>query len=71
MESEARYRYAHHLLGLTRQELARRLSLGQIDPQILNAQIDENAREVKLQSLCEKWIEAHALEQVDKDIPLE
>ncbi len=71
MESEARYRYAHHLLGLTRQELARRLRLGQVDPQILNAQIDENAREVKLESLCEKWIESHSLEQVDKDVPKE
>ncbi len=71
MDSELRYRYAHLILGLTRHELARRLSLGQIDPQILKAQIDQNAREIKLESLCEKWIESHALEQVDKDVPTE
>lgn len=64
--SEELYRYAHLYLGLTRQELARRLSLGQIDPQILRAQLDQNADEVKLEALCEKWLETHSLEQVDK-----
>ena len=63
--------YTHLYLGLTRQELARRLTLGQIDPQILRAQLDQNANEVKLEALCEKWIEANHLEQVDKYIPTE
>lgn len=71
MDSVQLTRYAHLYLGLTRKELARRLSLGQIDPEILNAQLDQNAREVKLESLCEKWIESHSLEQVDKDVPTE
>ena len=64
--------YAHLYLGLTRKELARRLAMGQIDPEILNAQLDENAREVKLNALCEKWLESHQeLDQVDKDVPTE
>lgn len=71
MDSVKLSKYAHLYLGLTRKELARRLSLGQIDPELLNAQLDQNAREVKLESLCEKWIELHSLEQVDKDVPTE
>ena len=58
--------YAHLYLGLTRQELARRLSLGQLDPQLLKAQLDQAAQEVKLDALCEKWLELKSLEQVDK-----
>lgn len=53
-------------MGLTRQELARRLSLGQIDPQVLKAQLDQSAQEIKLEAMCEKWIELQSLEQVDK-----
>lgn len=71
MDSEKLTPYAHLYLGLTRKELAKRLALGQIDPEILKAQLDQNARELKLESLCEKWIESHSLEQVDKDIPTE
>lgn len=71
MDSLELTRYAHLYLGLSRKELARRLSLGQIDPELLKAQLDQNAREVKLESLCEKWIESHQLEQVDKDVPTE
>jgi hypothetical protein len=66
MSSEKLSPYAHLYLGLTRQELARRISLGLIDPQILKAQIDQNAQEIKLEALCEKWIELEALGQVDK-----
>jgi hypothetical protein len=66
METENLTEYAHLYLGLTRQELARRLKLGQIDPQILRAQLDQSAQEIKLEALCEKWIETHSLEQVDK-----
>ncbi len=71
MKPKVKNQYDHLFLGLTRQELARRLSAGQLDPQILRAQLDESAREVKLGALCENWIEAHSLEQVDKDIPTE
>lgn len=66
METDKYQKYAHLYLGLTRQELAKRLSLGQIDPQVLRAQLDQNAQEVKLDALCEVWIESHSLEQVDK-----
>ncbi len=66
MENSKLSPYAHLYLGLTRHELAKRLRLGQIDPQILNAQLDQNAQEVKLEALCEKWLEQRSLEQVDK-----
>lgn len=66
MDIEKLNPYAHLYLGLTRQELAKRLTLGQIDPQILRAQLDQNAQEVKLDALCEQWLEQKSLEQVDK-----
>lgn len=59
-------KYAHLQLGLTRLELKRRLELGQIDPEILKAQLDEYSREIMLDSLSEKWIELKSLDQVDK-----
>lgn len=71
MKFDKKANYDHLFLGLTRVELARRLQLGQIDPQILRAQLDQNAREVRLEALCERWIDTHSLEQVDKDIPTE
>jgi hypothetical protein len=64
-------RYAHLHLGLTRQELKRRLDLGQIDPEILRTQLDQYSRELKLDALSEKWIELNALDQVDKFDPTE
>lgn len=70
MESES-LRYAHLHLGLTRQELKRRLQIGQIDPQILKAQLDQNSRELKLEALSERWIELKSLDQVDKFQPTE
>lgn len=63
--------YAHLYLGLTRRELKRRLELGQIDPEILKAQLDQNSRELKLDALSERWIELKALDQVDKFEPTE
>lgn len=66
MDTEKLNPYAHLYLGLTRQELAKRLTLGQIDPQILRAQLDQNAQEVILDALCEQWLEQKSLEQVDK-----
>ena len=63
--------YAHLYLGLTRRELKRRLELGQIDPEILKAQLDQNSRELKLDALSERWIELKSLDQVDKFEPTE
>jgi hypothetical protein len=57
---------AHLLLGLTRKELERRMDCGQIDPQILKAQSEQNSYETKLDALCEKWMILRSLEQVDK-----
>lgn len=57
---------AHLLLGLTRQELQRRVACGQLDPQILKAQIEQNSYDTKLEALCEKWTVLRSLEQVDK-----
>lgn len=63
--------YAHLHLGLTRQELKRRLELGQIDPEILKAQLDQNSRELKLEALSERWLQQKSLDQVDKFQPTE
>ena len=45
------------VLGLTKNELKRRLELGQIDQQILNKQVSEYSQELKLNSLCDSWTE--------------
>lgn len=57
---------AHLFLGLSKQELARRIRSGQIDVQILKAQIEQNSRETQLAPLCEELIEQHLLDQIDK-----
>lgn len=54
------------VLGLTKNELKRRLELGQIDPQILNKQVSEYAHELKLDSLCDSWTELKNVEQFDR-----
>lgn len=56
----------HLYLGLTRNELQRRLKLGLVDPQILKYQLQDYSTELKLNALCEKWIELKSLEQVDQ-----
>jgi hypothetical protein len=66
MNSDNFMQTAHLLLGLTRKELERRMHTGQIDLQILKAQIEQNSHEIKLDSLCEKWMSLRSLEQVDK-----
>lgn len=66
MNSDNFMQTAHLLLGLSRQEVQRRVNSGQLDPLLLKAQIDQNAHELKLEALCEKWIELNSLEQVDK-----
>lgn len=56
-------------LGLTRAELKKRLSLGELDAQILKSQLNQYSESMKLDALCEKWIEEHAAEQVENDAP--
>ena len=65
MNSEAFMKTAHLLLGLSRKELQRRVKSGQVDPQILQSQLEQNSQETKLEALCEKWIELKSLEQAD------
>lgn len=57
---------AHLLLGLTRQELERRIRSGQVDPLILKSQIEQSSHELKLESRCENMIELNSLDQADK-----
>ncbi len=66
MNSDNFMQTAHLLLGLSRQEVQRRVNSGKLDPLLLKAQIDQNAHELKLESRCEKWIELNSLEQADK-----
>jgi hypothetical protein len=57
---------AYLLLGLSRSEFLRRCESGQIDLQVLEVQLEQHSREVKLEALCEKWLESQEAEQVDK-----
>ena len=65
-EQVNQFKNLHLHMGLTRAELKRRLDLGLIDPQVLNSQVHEFSQELKLDALCESWIESHSMEQVDK-----
>lgn len=58
----------HLYLGLTRTELKKRLSLGLIDPHLLTQQLNDYSAEIKLEALCEQWIEQHAADQVARDV---
>ena len=58
----------HLYLGLTRAELKKRLSLGLIDPHLLTQQLNDYSAEIKLEALCEQWIEEHAADQVARDL---
>lgn len=66
MDSDTFMQTAHLLLGISREELKRRVSNGQIDPQLLKFQLEQNSNEIKLDSLCEKRIHLNSLEQTDK-----
>lgn len=57
----------HLYLGLTRTELKKRLSMGLIDPHLLTQQLNDYSDEIKLDALCEQWIENHAVDQVSRD----
>lgn len=63
--------HARLCLGLTRQEIRRRIESGQLDLQLLNAQLADYSREIKLEALAEKWLDLKALDQVDKFSPNE
>lgn len=54
------------ILGLTKNELKKRLELGLIDPQILNRQISEYSNDIKLEALCDSWSSRQDFEQIDK-----
>ncbi len=61
--------YFHHLhlqMGITRSELQRRLSSGQIDLQTIRSQLDQYSREMKLEVRSEIWLQQKSLDQVDK-----
>ncbi len=66
MNSDNFMQTAHLLLGLSRQEIQRRLTSGQLDPQVLKAQIEQNSQELKLEVFCEKCIDMNSLDQIDK-----
>lgn len=57
---------SHLLLGLSQREFLRRIEAGQIDLQVLQTQLEQNSIEIKLEALCEKWLESREAEQVDK-----
>lgn len=57
---------AHFYLGITRKEINRRLSEGLLDLTILQAQIEQNAKEFELDVICEMKIKQNSLEQADK-----
>ncbi len=63
---------AHYYLGLSRKEFSRRIQSGQVDIKILKSQLEQNARELELDVVCEVRMHKNSLEQVDKfeDSPL-
>lgn len=66
MKSDNFIQTAHLLLGISRSELQRRLNSGQIDPQILKAQLEQSSKEMRLEAICENRIELNSLDQFDK-----
>lgn len=65
METNAFMQTAHLLLGITREELKRRIASGIVDPEILKSQVEQHSEEVKLEATSEKIIELNSLEQID------
>lgn len=66
MAAEKFIENAHLFLGITREEFRRRVNAGEIDLEILKNQIDHNSQEMRLEALCEKWLDMRSLEQIDK-----
>ena len=62
---------AHLYFGLSKQEFARRLSLGLIDLELLKSQVEQNALEIELDKHCEIHLQKNSIEQVDKNDFLE
>lgn len=58
--------YLHLYLGLTRNELKRRIELGLIDPKSIESQVNDYSTNIKLQALSEQWLEDHKADQVDQ-----
>lgn len=58
--------YLHLYLGLTRNELKRRIELGLIDPKSIEFQVNDYSTNIKLQALSEQWLEDHKADQVDQ-----
>lgn len=58
------------ILGLTKNELKRRLELGLVDQEMLNRQVSEHSQQLKLDALCDSWRELHSednsTDQIDK-----
>ena len=71
MQNEKLLSNLHLHLGLTRAELKRRIDLGLIDEEILNHQVVDYSNELKLEAICQKYLESHAEDQVDKSRDLE
>ena len=67
MDLEKFKKNAHLYLGLSRTEFARRTATGQIDFQLLKAQVEQNAMESKLEVSCERHLAKNCIEQVDKN----
>jgi hypothetical protein len=57
--------YLHLYLGLTRNELKRRLELGLIDSKAIKSQIADYSLDLKLNALTEQWLADHQREQVE------
>lgn len=66
MSTEELKKNAHLYLGLTRKEFERRTALGEIDLELLKAQLEQNCREMELEVSCEQWLAEQAADQVDK-----
>ncbi len=59
--------YLHLYLGLTKNELKRRLELGLIDSKAIQSQISKYSLELKLNALTEQWLSDHQREQIEFD----
>lgn len=66
MKSHSFINNAHLYLGVTRQELNRRLNSGLVDLELLRSQVEQNSIETELEVVCELKLRKNGLEQVDK-----
>ncbi len=66
MEQKNLLENAHLYLGISKQEVERRLSTGQMDLQLLESQLEMHCKEMLLEVISERLIENKDLAQVDK-----